>query len=96
MAEVDPRLPEMEQGLGVTADGQARFYATGDIGDGITDDWDGKSLTVKVGAIDRVPFAVWFDGEMPLQIFTRWYGFSFNYPGCGVFLEKLESEASSG
>ncbi len=85
MAEVDPRLPEMEQGLGVVVDDQARFYATGAIGEGITDDWDGKELTVKVGVIDRVPFAVWGDGERPLQIFTRWYGFSFNYPECGIF-----------
>ena len=35
MAEVDPRMPEMEQGLGVMSDGQARFFATRDIGDGI-------------------------------------------------------------
>ncbi len=86
MAEVDPRLPEMEQGLGVMADGQARFFATRDIGDGIDDDWDGRTLRVEVGPIDRVPFAVWGDGKRPLQIFTRWYGFSFNYPGCGIFV----------
>lgn len=90
MAEVDPRLPEMEQGLGVIIDGQARFYATRNIGEGITDDWDGKILKVEVGVVDRVPFAVWGDGERPLQIFARWYGFSFNYPGCSVVVGRIK------
>jgi len=84
MGNADHRLPRMTQGLGVAAD-KARFYPTSAIGDGIEDSWDGRILRVAFGPVDGVPFAAWEDGGRPFQMFTRWYGFSFSFPGCEIF-----------
>ena len=85
MDEPDDRLPEMTHGLGVRVDGEARFYPTGAIADGVEDDWSGRTLSVRVGAVDRIPFAEWEDGSRPWQVFSRWYGFASSFPDCGVF-----------
>ncbi|NEP12815.1 MAG: DUF3179 domain-containing protein [Symploca sp. SIO2C1] len=85
MAEVDPRLPEMTMGLGVVVGKEARFYPMSVIGDGITDNWQGQLLNIRIGEIDRVPSAVWGDGTRPLQLFLRWYGFVLTYPNCSLY-----------
>lgn len=34
---------------------------------------------------DRVPVAEWTDdGQRPMQMFTRWHGFSYSFPGCNI------------
>jgi hypothetical protein len=85
MERRDDRLPEMTHGLGVRVGGEARFYPTSAIGDGVEDDWSGRVLRVQVGKVDRIPYAEWDDGSRPWQVFSRWYGFALSYPGCGVF-----------
>jgi hypothetical protein len=85
MGKADDRLPRMAQGLGVAEAGRARFYPAAAIGTGIQDSWDGRTLRVAFGPVDGVPFAGWEDGGRPFQMFTRWYGFSYTFPGCEIF-----------
>ena len=35
--------------------------------------------------MDKVPAAIWEDESRPFQLFTRWYGFSYTYPGCDIW-----------
>ncbi len=85
MGKADNRLPRMAQGLGVAEAERARFYPVPAIGSGIEDTWDGRVLRVAFGPVDGVPFAVWDDDGRPFQMFTRWYGFSYTFPGCRIF-----------
>ena len=89
MGEDDERLPQMEHGLGVMVDGTRRFYPRDAIGAGIVDELEGRSLHVRIGAADQIPFAEWEqDGSRPLQLFTRWYGFAYTFPGCEIHHEE--------
>lgn len=90
MDEVDDRLPEMTQGLGVVVGDRARFYPLtaldADTEHGIDDGWDGQTLHVGRNPIDRVPFATWANGSRPFQLFTRWYGFVLTFPTCDAYV----------
>jgi len=84
--KIDPRLPRQTQGLGVIVGKRARFYPMQAIKDKIEDDWLGRTLLVQKNKLDHVPYAVWKDsGEQPMQLLTRWYGFSFTYPNCKIW-----------
>ena len=87
MGKPDDRQPEMEIGLGVVTDGVRRFYPKRSIGEGIDDEIDGRALHIHIGE-DAVPVAKWDNGSRPLQLFTRWYGFSYTYPYCEVWGES--------
>ena len=93
MSDVDTRLDEMSIGLGVVTRSTQRFYPKDrigvEIGAGIEDEIDGRELRVQIGELDAVPSAVWSDGTRPLQLFSRWYGFSLTYPGCEVYSATL-------
>jgi Protein of unknown function (DUF3179) len=91
MGQPDDRQPEMEIGLGVVANGVRRFYPKRSINEGIHDEINGRAIHIRIGE-DFVPVATWDDGSRPLQLFTRWYGFSYTYPGCEVW---SESDAAS-
>jgi hypothetical protein len=84
---IDPRLDKMTQGLGVIVGGQAKFYPMRLITEvGIHDDWQGRTLHITCGLLDGVPHARWAGtDEEPMQLLTRWYGFSFTYPNCEVY-----------
>ena len=87
--KIDARLPEGTQGLGVT-DGQknGKFYPVRLLpkGQTVTDVWQGRTLLLERGAIDGVPSAKWADGGTPpMQLLSRWYGFSFTYPNCKIY-----------
>jgi hypothetical protein len=84
MIAVDSRLPEMEIGLGVVDGESRRFYPLSRIGDGIDDQLSGHPLRVAVDPEDHIPFAARPDGSRPLQLFSRWYGFSATYPDCKI------------
>jgi len=86
-APVDPRLERLTQGLGVIVGNKAKYYPVSRIPtDGVYDPWLGRILRVQRGAIDGVPQASWQDtNEEPLQLLSRWYGFSFTYPRCEIF-----------
>ncbi|HEX2225147.1 MAG TPA: DUF3179 domain-containing (seleno)protein [Thermoanaerobaculia bacterium] len=80
----DERRPEMEHGLGVVVGDRARYYPLEVLQRGLREEWEGRSLYLKVQEEDGLPKAEWEDGERPFQLFTRWYGFSLTYPGCEV------------
>lgn len=86
MAESDQRLDEMCIGLGVITDRVQRFYPKSGIGNGIDDEIEGRRLRVAIGECDAVPFAVFTDDDSrPLQLFSRWYGFSLTYKDCEIY-----------
>ena len=85
---VDPRLAEMCMGLGVVTDSTKRFYPKKYIGDGIDDTIDQRPIRITIGRDDEVPFAIFTDDRSrPLQLFSRWYGYSLTFPGCEVYRE---------
>ena len=86
MGEADERLDELSNGLGVVVEGRARFYPLDRLGEPIEEDWSGRTLRVALGELDGAPQAVWTDdGSRPMQLLSRWYGFSFSFPGCGIY-----------
>jgi len=91
MEPVDPRLPEMCMGLGVVA-GVPRFYSLEQIKEAgeLEDQLQGRAVRIRVDPASKVPVAAFLDdGSRPLQLFTRWYGFSATYPGCEVWGEPV-------
>ncbi len=94
--EIDPRRPEMDQGLGIIDENdKGKFYPMKQIPRGgmVEDVWNGRVLIIERGQTDGVPFARWKDsGEPPMQLLTRWYGFSFTYPDCDIFNEVKEKQ----
>jgi len=86
-SEPDPRLPELTQGLGVIFNGIAKYYPLSAIpSSGLEDRWLNRTLRVQLGEIDGVPRAIWNEtNEQPMQLLTRWYGFSFTYPDCEIY-----------
>lgn len=87
MGREDQRLPTLTQGLGVMVAATPRFYPVSALKNGaIGDTLAGRQIRVALRSTDRVPFAIWEDdGSSPPQLFTRWYGFSYTFPGCSVF-----------
>ena len=85
---IDPRLDKLTQGLGVIVGKQAKYYPLNRIpSEGIQDRWLGGVLCIKRGTVDRVPHAKWLDtNEEPMQLLSRWYGFSFTYPQCEIYV----------
>lgn len=84
---VDPRMDRLTQGLGVIVGKKAKYYPMDLIPlGGFQDNWLGRILCIQRGAIDNVPRAYWQDtNEEPMQLLSRWYGFSFTYPNCEFF-----------
>jgi hypothetical protein len=84
---IDPRLDKLTQGLGVIVGGKTKYYPIHSFPVvGIQDFWLGRILNIKRGLIDGVPHAQWEDSdEEPMQLLTRWYGFSFTYPQCEIY-----------
>jgi hypothetical protein len=75
----------MDQGLGVVEGTRAVYYPRTALGGEIRDRWGERELRVWIRDVDGIPTAEWTDGTSPLQLFTRWYGFSFTYPGCEIY-----------
>jgi hypothetical protein len=86
MGRADNRLPETTQGLGVVVDDQALFFPTKLLQSPVEVEVAGRKLGVALGELDRVPAAVFTDDDArPFQLFCRWYGFAYTYPGCEIF-----------
>lgn len=96
--EIDPRLPEGEQGLGVIDEqDRGKFYPVNTIplGGVVTDEWLGRSLRIERSALDGVPTAVWVDsGDRPMQLLSRWYGFAFTFPDCEIYQPEKEKRVT--
>lgn len=86
---IDGRLPKDKQGLGVIGDhNKGKFYPLSllPMQEVVQDEWNGRILLIERGAIDGVPNARWADGgKPPMQLLSRWYGFSFTYPNCDIY-----------
>ena len=87
---IDDRLPEMQNGLGVIVEEKGRFYPMSTIarGETVVDQWLGRPLQVTRSDLDGVLSARWLDtveDDIPMQLLTRWYGFSFNWPDCEIY-----------
>ena len=84
---IDPRLDKLTQGLGVVVGKQAKYYPLDRIPlSGIQDQWQGRILWIERGKVDGVPHAKWLaTNEEPMQLLSRWYGFSFTYPQCDIY-----------
>ncbi|GGE07408.1 hypothetical protein GCM10011571_05830 [Marinithermofilum abyssi] len=93
MGERDTRLPDMTSGLGVYTKKTKRFYpmsAIQDAGGELQDQVDGRPMVVTVNE-EGFPSAVFSDQqEKPMQLYCRWYGFAFTFPGCELYGEKKE------
>jgi len=83
---IDPRLDKLTQGLGVIVGKQAKYFPMNRIPtNGIQDNWLGRMLCIELGTMDVVPRARWLDNDKePMQLLSRWYGFSFTYPNCEI------------
>ncbi len=84
----DDRLPEMEIGLGVIAYGIKRFYPMALIRNSIEDDLGDHAISVGINESDGMPYAQLAEGTRPIQLFTRWYGFAYTYPGCEIYAKS--------
>lgn len=87
---IDSRLPKLTQGLGVLAEGKARYYPLDRLPrDSPTEDsWNGRTLRLEWQE-GGTPLATWRDGgELPMQFLSRWYGFSFSYPECTIYRDR--------
>lgn len=85
MGPRDDRLPEMEIGLGIIAHDIQRFYPKAAIEKEIEDRWLGHPLHIRMNSCDGIPYAEFPDGRRPMQLFTRWYGFSYTFPACEIY-----------
>ncbi|OYD07282.1 DUF3179 domain-containing (seleno)protein [Paludifilum halophilum] len=88
MGKKDTRLPDMTSGLGIYTKKTQRFYPINvlqDAGGEIQDTVDGQSVTISID-IEGYPKAV-FDqsGNPPMQLYCRWYGFAYTFPGCELY-----------
>lgn len=90
---IDPRLPKLTQGLGVIVGKRAKYYPMDQIqrGESITDHWEKRIMTVDRSGKDGIPHAAWKDtDEIPMQLLSRWHGFAFTYPNCGIYEYEKE------
>ncbi|QKG83696.1 DUF3179 domain-containing protein [Kroppenstedtia pulmonis] len=87
MDKPDTRLPEMTSGLGLYSSQTKRFYPIQMIrenGNEWRDELDGREIKITLDS-EGFPHAVYTEGEdVPMQLFTRWYGFSYTFPGCEI------------
>lgn len=86
-SDIDQRLPKLTQGLGIILDSQAKYYPLSSIPpNGLEDRWLNRELRVEPDKLNGVPRAIWKDrSEYPMQLLTRWCGFSFTYPHCEIY-----------
>lgn len=90
----DPRLPENTNGLGVIVEGRARFYPMNALAQGIDETWNGRAMRIGLGKLDGAPHATWAqDDSRPMQMLSRWYGFSSTFPDCEIY--KASSTGSA-
>ena len=85
MTKRDRRLRRMDQGLGVVVGDRAVFYPKAALERAVHDRWGERELRVWIRDVDGIPTAEWRNGSLPFQLFSRWYGFSFTYPGCEIY-----------
>jgi len=84
MGPVDPRLPEHTRGLGVIGNEEQVFLPMACLADGLELSFEGHRLHAGLDPDSGVPFAEDAASARPLQLWSRWYGFSLTYPDCRI------------
>jgi len=86
----DDRLDEHEIGLGIVVNNQAKFYEINKIikAGVIEDSFSGEKLIIHFDEKSKTPRCIIQDKDtLPLQLYTRWYGFSYTYKQCQIYQE---------
>ncbi|MFC4076178.1 DUF3179 domain-containing (seleno)protein [Salinithrix halophila] len=95
MGKRDTRLSDMVSGLGIYTKNTKRFYTIRTIqeaGGAINDRIDGRTVSITLN-VDGHPQAVFDDtGEKPMQLYSRWYGFAYTFPGCELYGDPPEAK----
>jgi hypothetical protein len=88
LPEIDNRLPKMTMGLAVKPNKKDKilFYPTSLLRNKSTLKINGTEFILSF--IEGVPTLKSKDGEMPYQLFTRWYAFSLTYPDGKLIVES--------
>lgn len=90
MTKKDDRLDENDVGLGVVIDGQAKYYGVDQImtAELLEDNFAGKDLIISFDLESRIPKCTIKNSDiLPMQLYTRWYGFSYTYKDCDIYIE---------
>ncbi len=82
---VDNTLPKMTMGLAVKIKNKTRFYPLELIKNGITDNLEGETIELQLA--NKIPIAKKLDGDLPFQLFTRWYAYILSYPKGELYKE---------
>ena len=85
MGALDERLDPMTSGLAVLVGEVCSFYPFERLGRVLVDATAGVEYRVVIPEDGASVYAVTEDGEMPMQLLTRWYGISFSHPGCTIY-----------
>jgi hypothetical protein len=89
LAPSDERRSQLELGLGVVVDGEARFYPAAELQQletaHLTDTLGTHALAIEKSNDGATWLARRPDGSRPFQVWGRWYGFAATFPECGVY-----------
>jgi hypothetical protein len=94
MGPADDRLPPLAHGLAVIDGDAARFYPSQRLPRPIEDELAGSPLLLSTGD-DDIPFATRPDGTRPMQLFMRWYGFSYTWPHGELYQAAEKDDAAA-
>lgn len=88
MTNNDHRQDENDIGIGVVIDGRAKFYNIKEVIEAkvLRDQFAGQDLQITFDEGTRIPRCV-IEGteKLPMQLYTRWYGFSYTYKNCDLY-----------
>jgi hypothetical protein len=95
MQAPDERLPRMTSGLGIIEGREQCFYpleVLRQCGGTVWDTVGGAEIRITLDASGIYPDATYTEAKepgkgtgRPLQLYTRWYGFSYTYPRCKIY-----------
>lgn len=91
LPNVNNALPKMTTGLAVKIKDIIRFYPLDYCKDNaLIDEIKGVKISVKIA--NKVPKAKLDNGEIPFQLFTRWYAFILTYPDGELYEKNVNSK----
>jgi hypothetical protein len=89
LSPADERRGELDLGLGVVIDGEARFYPAAELAqmkdDAFEDSLGATTLAIQRSGDGRTWDARRSDGTRVFQVWGRWYGFAGTFPKCELF-----------
>jgi len=91
MSKGDTRLEEHVIGLGIVINNKAKFYPVDDIisEKTIRDVFQDLNLEITFDEASRTPRCkIKNEDTIPMQLYTRWYGFSYTYKGCQIYKNR--------